>query len=61
VVQTPRIHISVGEAEHDTDATLITDPEQVRRVVDDFTEKYGASRVARSYPNPEVAVRVELS
>ena len=61
VVQTPRIHIAVGEAEHDTDAALITDAEQVRQVFDDFSAKYGASQVAKFYPNPEVAVRAELS
>jgi deazaflavin-dependent oxidoreductase (nitroreductase family) len=60
VVQTPRIHISVGDTEHDTDAAPITDPDQVRRVFDDFSAKYGADKVEKFHPKPEVAVQAPL-
>ncbi len=60
VVQTPIIHISVGDTEHATDATLITDPQQVRRVFDDFGAKYGTEKVKKFYPKPEVAVQAPL-
>jgi len=43
-----------------TEATPITDPDQVSRVVDSFRAKYGADQIAQHYPRPEVAVAAPL-
>jgi hypothetical protein len=61
VLATPTIRIQAGRAEHDTEATPITDPELVGRVVDGFRAKYGADQVATHYPRPEVAVAAPLA
>ena len=42
-------------------ARLITDQQQVDRVVGEFSSKYGASDVRRYYPGVDVAVEVRDS
>jgi hypothetical protein len=61
VLVSPAIHITAGSADVRLDGTPITDENTVGGVVDDFREKYGADVVAEWYPNPNVAVRAELS
>lgn len=60
ILATPTIHIRADGAEYDTEATPITDPDQVRRVAEGFRIKYGADQVARHYARPEVAVAAPL-
>jgi hypothetical protein len=60
VLVTPTIRIRVNGAEYGTEATPITDPDQVSRVVDSFRAKYGADQIAQHYERPEVAVAAPL-
>jgi hypothetical protein len=60
MLATPTIHLSADGAEHHTTGRPITDPDQVDSVVDEFRGKYGASEVAKYYPDQDVAVEASL-
>jgi deazaflavin-dependent oxidoreductase (nitroreductase family) len=61
LLKTPAIGLSAGGAEIHATASPITNPDDVRHVVDDFRSKYGAPDVADYYPHPDVAVEVPLT
>ena len=60
LLKTPAMGLSAGGAEYHASGSPITDPDDVRQVVDDFRGKYGAKDVAAYYPNPNVAIEVPL-
>ncbi len=61
LLTTPEMGLSAAGADYHASGVPITDPADVRRVVDDFRGKYGAKDVAAYYPNPDVAVEVPLT
>ena len=60
LLRAPRIKLAAGGAEATTEASAITDAEQLGEILDQFGEKYGASRVKEYYPNQDAAVEVSL-
>jgi deazaflavin-dependent oxidoreductase (nitroreductase family) len=60
VLKTPAIRLAAGRAHYDGTAAPMTDPAEVRRVVDDFRAKYGSRDVAAYYPHTDVAVEVPV-
>jgi hypothetical protein len=60
LLKTPAMELSADGTEYHATSSPITDPDQVRQVVDEFRTKYGAQDVAEYYSNPEVAVEVPL-
>jgi deazaflavin-dependent oxidoreductase (nitroreductase family) len=56
--KTPTIRLAVGQAEHISSATPVTDPAEVSNVVEAFRGKYGAHDVQAYYPETDVAVEV---
>ena len=61
VLQNPKIGISARGKEGAFQATSITDPENVKRVVEAFRAKYGAADVKKYYAKFDVAIRIDLS
>jgi hypothetical protein len=60
LVKTPAIGLTADRANYRGTATPVTDQRSVSQVVDKFSAKYGASRVAEYYPHQDVAVEVAL-
>ena len=60
MVKTPRLRLTADGASVTATAKPITDPAQVRKVVDKFRENYGPDQVAQYYPKTDVAVDVGL-
>lgn len=60
VLKTPRLRLTANGASVTATATPITDPAQVREVVDKFRANYGRDQVAEYYPKTDVAVDVGL-
>ena len=56
VVNRPSIRIDVGGAQAELKADTITDPKQVKTVVEKFRKKYGAGDVKKYYSKLDVAV-----
>ena len=61
VLKTPAITVAVDGVKWDGKATPITDPAEVRDVVEQFRTKYGADEVAKYYSKFDVAVAVPLA
>jgi chorismate mutase len=61
VLQTPTIGLAVDGVKWEGRATPITDPAQVREVVEKFRAKYGVDEVAKYYSGFDVAVAVPLA
>jgi hypothetical protein len=60
MLKTPRLRLTADGASVTATATPITDPTQVRQVVDKFRAHYGPDQVAQYYPKTDVAVDVGL-
>jgi deazaflavin-dependent oxidoreductase (nitroreductase family) len=60
LLKTPTIRLTAGESELAANAVPLTEPDVVRQVVELFRAKYGAGDVAQYYPNPNVAVQINL-
>jgi len=60
VLHNPRIRISARGEEQELRVTSITDPAEVRAVVEKFREKYGAEDVKKYYSKLDVAVRATI-
>jgi len=60
VLATPEVRLATDGASMTGPAEPITDPAQVRQVVDMFRARYGADQVAQYYPKTDVAVEVDL-
>jgi deazaflavin-dependent oxidoreductase (nitroreductase family) len=56
----PTIELSADGIEVQATAKPITDPAEVRRVVDKFRAKYGAEAIRKYYEKLDVAVEVPL-
>jgi deazaflavin-dependent oxidoreductase (nitroreductase family) len=56
----PTIDVTTGGVELHATARPITDPAEVREVVDRFRAKYGDVQIERYYDNLDVAVEVPL-
>ena len=60
VLHDPKLWISARGKEQAFQAAPITDPKQVKSVVEAFRVKYGAEDVKKYYSKLDVAVRVNL-
>jgi deazaflavin-dependent oxidoreductase (nitroreductase family) len=60
VLHNPTIRINAGGKEAELHAVPITDPTQVKSVVEKFRNKYGANDVKKYYSKFDVAVVVQL-
>jgi len=60
VLKNPAIGISARGAEGEFRAVPVTDAEEVKAVVEEFREKYGAGDVKKYYSRLDVAVLVKL-
>jgi deazaflavin-dependent oxidoreductase (nitroreductase family) len=60
VLKVPAIRLAAGKSEYNANAVPLTEPDTVSQVVERFRAKYGAGDVAQYYPNPNVAVEVNL-
>lgn len=60
LVATPEVRLAADGASMTAPAEPITDPGEVRAVVDKFRARYGADQVAQYYPKTDVAVEVDL-
>jgi len=60
VLKNPTIELGVEGARASARAIPITDPDEVRHVIERFRAKYGAGEVAKYYSKLDVAVRVPL-
>jgi hypothetical protein len=61
LVKTPAIGLRADGAEVRTEAKPIDDSGAVEEVVERFSAKYGADRVAEYYPKHDAAVEVSLT
>jgi hypothetical protein len=61
VLKTTTIWLSADGSEFSATAKPITDPAEVRDVVDKFRAKYGGGEIARYYTKLDVALEVPLS
>ena len=61
ILKNSRMRISVGGAEDEFQATLITDAPAVSSVVEKFRDKYGDADVKKYYSKFDVAVLVQMS
>jgi hypothetical protein len=60
VLRTPAIRLAADGVQLSAEATAVTDPKVVARVVEGFRAKYGRDDVARYYPHADVAVEIPL-
>ncbi len=60
VLHDPQIRISARGEEEELRVTSITDPAEVKAVVEKFREKYGAEDVKKYYSKFDVAVRAKV-
>jgi hypothetical protein len=60
VLHDPRISISARGENGEYSVTPITDPAEVKAVVEKFREKYGAGDVKKYYSKLDVAVRANV-
>jgi hypothetical protein len=60
LLKTPTMRLTAGGAEYRSSVNPVTDRKKVGQVVENFRAKYGARDVAEYYPNPDVAVEIEL-
>ena len=60
VLKNPSIRIEAGGAKADVQAVILTDPAQVKSVVEKFRKKYGANDVKKYYPKHDVAVVAQV-
>ena len=60
VLKNPSIRIKASSAESELHAVPITDPAQVKSVVEKFRQKYGADEVKKYYVRLDVAVVAPL-
>jgi deazaflavin-dependent oxidoreductase (nitroreductase family) len=60
VLHNPRIRISARGEGGELSVTPITDPAEVKAVVEKFREKYGAEDVKKYYSKLDVAVRATI-
>ena len=60
VLKNPSIRIEARNAKAELKATPVTDPAQVKSVVEKFRGKYGAGDVKKYYSNFDVAVIVQM-
>lgn len=60
VLHNPRIHISARGEEEELRVTAITDPAEVKAVVEKFREKYGTGDVKKYYSKLDVALRAKV-
>jgi len=60
VLKTPTVRLSVEGSEDSATAKPITDPAEVRDVVDKFGAKYGAGQIQQYYTKLDVAVEIPL-
>jgi len=60
VLAVPEVQLTADNAHASAPAVAITDPGQVRAIVDKFRARYGADQVAQYYPKTDVAVEVSL-
>jgi deazaflavin-dependent oxidoreductase (nitroreductase family) len=60
VLKTPTVRLSVAGSEDGATAKPITDPAEVRDVVDKFGAKYGAGQIQQLYAKLDAAVEIPL-
>jgi hypothetical protein len=60
VLKDPRIRISARGEEAELRVTPITDPKEVKKVVEKFRDKYGAADVKKYYSKFDVTTRTKL-
>lgn len=60
VLKTPTVRLSVAGSEDGATAKPITDPAEVRDVVDKFGAKYGAGQIQQLYTKVDVAVEIPV-
>jgi len=60
VLKNPMIRIEAGGAKAEVQAVPITDPKQVKSVVEKFRAKHGAGEVKKYYSKFDVAVVAQL-
>ena len=60
LLKVPTIRLAAGKSEFAANAVPLTKPDIVSEVVERFRDKYGAGDVGQYYPNPDVAVEVNL-
>jgi deazaflavin-dependent oxidoreductase (nitroreductase family) len=60
LLKDPPIRVKAGGAEAELKAATITDPKQVKSVVEKFREKYGVGDVKKYYSKCDVAVAVPM-
>lgn len=60
VLKNPKIRVDARGAEAEVKAVAITDPAEVKSVVEKFREKYGAGDVKKYYSKLDVAVAAQL-
>lgn len=60
VLKNPSIRVKAGGAQADVRADAISDPEQVKAVVEKFRKKYGAVDVKKYYSKFDVALVAHL-
>jgi deazaflavin-dependent oxidoreductase (nitroreductase family) len=61
VRKSPTIRLAAHQAQWTAQATVLTDPPTVARVVQRFRTKYGADQVAKYYTKLDVAVQAPLA
>lgn len=61
VIQNPNTEISLGGDTYQLRIRLISNPEEVKRIVEKFREKYGAANLKQYYTDFDAATEVSLA